>query len=109
MVIQLSIERTEPLTGSAADECGAPIHFVGWMAMLRAISDLVDSRAGEARRAGHADRSHPDDRTGHPGKAVQADETAQPSQVGPAGRDSLVEGISYLTLVQPTEELREQA
>jgi hypothetical protein len=43
MVIRLSIEQTEPLMGSATDERGAPVHFVGWMAMLRAISDLVDA------------------------------------------------------------------
>ena len=43
MVIQISIEQTQPLIGTASDERGVPVPFVGWMALLRAISDLVEA------------------------------------------------------------------
>lgn len=42
MVIRIAIDTTEPLSGTAATECCAPVPFVGWLEMLRAISDLVE-------------------------------------------------------------------
>jgi hypothetical protein len=42
MVIQLSIDATEPLAGTAVCERGGAIPFIGWFELLRAISALVD-------------------------------------------------------------------
>lgn len=42
MVIQISIDTTEPLAGTAACERGGSISFTGWFELLRAISALVD-------------------------------------------------------------------
>jgi hypothetical protein len=42
MVIQISINTTEPVAGTAAGELGTPIPFIGWFELLRAISALVD-------------------------------------------------------------------
>lgn len=110
MVIQLSIEQTEPLTGSAVDERGAPVHFVGWMAMLRAISDLVDSRADQPERssqpsrAGQTERGVADRSTADRGE-TDSDTTNRDEP----GRGIHTDVTTYLTLVQPTDELREQA
>lgn len=41
MLIRLSIEGTEPLAGSAATEGGDPLHFDGWLELLRVVSELV--------------------------------------------------------------------
>jgi hypothetical protein len=51
MLIQISIEKTEPLTGSAAIKGSGPVRFVGWLELLRAIADLVgaDGRSGDWR------------------------------------------------------------
>jgi hypothetical protein len=43
MVIRLAIEQTEPLTGTAANDSGEPVHFVGWLAMLKTISELIEA------------------------------------------------------------------
>lgn len=42
MVIRIAIDTTEPLSGTAATERCAPVPFVGWLEMLRAISELVE-------------------------------------------------------------------
>jgi hypothetical protein len=49
MLIRISIDKTEPLTGTAAAGMRAPVPFVGWLEMLRTISDLVgaDGRPGD--------------------------------------------------------------
>ena len=54
MVIQISIDKTEPLAGTAAVEPGAAIPFTGWFELLRAISALVDPAqlAGESSQQG---------------------------------------------------------
>ena len=41
MLIHLSIDSTEPLTGTAAAGTRPPIPFVGWLDLLRAISSVV--------------------------------------------------------------------
>ncbi|MCC7367222.1 MAG: hypothetical protein IT306_02295 [Chloroflexi bacterium] len=46
VVIQVSIDTTEPLTGSAFCEHRGPVPFVGWLQMLRAVSELVGEAAG---------------------------------------------------------------
>ena len=43
MVIQVFIDATEPLTGSASCNEREPVPFVGWRQMLRAVADLVGS------------------------------------------------------------------
>jgi len=45
MVIQISVDTTDPLAGTATIERGAPVPFTGWLELLRAISALVDSSA----------------------------------------------------------------
>ena len=41
MLIHVSIETADPLTGTAATAGRAPLPFVGWLELLRAISELV--------------------------------------------------------------------
>ncbi len=43
MVIQVIIDTTEPLTGSALCNEREPVPFVGWLQMLRAVAELVGS------------------------------------------------------------------
>ena len=43
MVIQVFIDTTEPLTGSASCKEREPVPFVGWLQMLRAVAELVGS------------------------------------------------------------------
>ena len=42
MVIRIAIDTTAPLVGTAAAERREPVHFVGWLELLRAISGLVE-------------------------------------------------------------------
>jgi hypothetical protein len=41
MLIRISIERTQPLAGTAEREDAAPVAFDGWLELLRAISELA--------------------------------------------------------------------
>jgi hypothetical protein len=41
MLIRISIERTQPLAGTAATEGSDPVHFDGWLELLRVVSELV--------------------------------------------------------------------
>jgi hypothetical protein len=45
MVIQISVDTTQPLAGTAAAERGAPVPFTGWLELLQAISGLVATAA----------------------------------------------------------------
>jgi hypothetical protein len=45
MLIRISIEKTEPLVGTAVTGRGAPVPFVGWLDLLRAISEVVGADA----------------------------------------------------------------
>ena len=52
MLISIQIEMTQPLTGTASSEGRGPVSFVGWMALLRAVSELtetMDESAGSGR------------------------------------------------------------
>ena len=40
LLICLSIETTEPLTGTAAIEAQEPLPFKGWLDLLRVITEL---------------------------------------------------------------------
>jgi hypothetical protein len=41
MLIRVWIERTQPLAGTAATEEAEPLHFDGWLELLRVLSELV--------------------------------------------------------------------
>ena len=41
MLIRISIESTQPLTGTAATGKAEPVPFDGWLELLRVISELV--------------------------------------------------------------------
>jgi hypothetical protein len=43
MQIRITIETTEPLTGTAATSGIAPQRFSGWLELLSALSALVDA------------------------------------------------------------------
>jgi hypothetical protein len=43
MVIHVSIEKTEPLTGTTSTDGKDSVPFVGWLDLLRAIAELVGS------------------------------------------------------------------
>ncbi len=42
-MIRISIETTEPLSGSATKEDAEPLSFVGWLDLLRVLSALVST------------------------------------------------------------------
>jgi hypothetical protein len=41
LLIRLWIERSQPLTGTAAVEGAEPLAFQGWLELLRVLSELV--------------------------------------------------------------------
>ena len=45
MLIQLMIETTQPLTGTATGASQQTVAFVGWLDLLRAVSELTDASA----------------------------------------------------------------
>jgi hypothetical protein len=47
MLIRLQIENLEPLAGKAASEGSYPLHFDGWLELLKVISELVEHRRGD--------------------------------------------------------------
>ena len=65
MVIRIAIDTTEPLSGTAATEHCAPVPFVGWLEMLRAISELVEPAKASCALA-HTEPAAP---TAHDGDA----------------------------------------
>ena len=48
MEIRLSIQTTQPLTGSAMTESEGPLPFAGWLELLQAVSTLVGADADAA-------------------------------------------------------------
>ncbi len=52
MLIQISIENIQPLTGSASSCGNEPLKFVGWLELFRAVADLVKAKE---RSAEHGD------------------------------------------------------
>jgi len=61
MLIRLSIDSTEPLTGTAAADTKPPVPFVGWLDLLRAISSVVgdDGSQGDDALAEHEATTEP--------------------------------------------------
>jgi hypothetical protein len=45
MVIQILVDTTQPLAGTATTELGGPVPFTGWLELLQAISGLVATGA----------------------------------------------------------------
>jgi hypothetical protein len=41
MLINIAIEKTQPLTGTATSNGKAPVPFAGWLELLRAVAELV--------------------------------------------------------------------
>jgi hypothetical protein len=41
MLIRISVQRTQPLAGAAVIEGRDPVHFDGWLELLRVVSELV--------------------------------------------------------------------
>ena len=69
MLIRISVESSQPLTGSAASDEAGPLYFKGWLELLRAVSELVTpARSGgeDANRAEATRSAKPgdDDDTG---------------------------------------------
>jgi hypothetical protein len=62
MLIRISVDSSQPLTGSAASDEAGPLYFDGWLELLRVVSELVTpARSGEdANRAGAAIPAEPD-------------------------------------------------
>ncbi len=61
MLIHVRIERSQPLAGTAAIEGSEPLHFDGWLELLRVVSELVAAGPGEdPNPANGADASKPD-------------------------------------------------
>ena len=48
MRITIDIDKTQPLTGTASTDGNGPVSFVGWMSLLRAISELTETVDGSA-------------------------------------------------------------
>ena len=64
MLIRISIESRQPLSGSAASDEAGPLYFDGWLELLRVVSELVtparsggeDAESGGGRYVGEARR-----------------------------------------------------
>jgi hypothetical protein len=41
VLIRIWVRSTQPLTGTAATKGSGPLHFDGWLELLRVISELV--------------------------------------------------------------------
>jgi hypothetical protein len=41
VLIRIWIHRTHPLAGTAATKGSGPLHFDGWLELLRVISELI--------------------------------------------------------------------
>lgn len=50
IVIRVTVENAEPLTGTAAGPPGEAIRFEGWLGLLNALSTLVGPRPARPRR-----------------------------------------------------------
>jgi hypothetical protein len=54
VLIRIWVHSTDPLAGTAAIEGNDPLHFDGWLELLRVISELVvaDTSAREKQTGG---------------------------------------------------------
>jgi hypothetical protein len=44
VLIRVWIERTQPLAGTATTGEAEPLHFDGWLELLRVLSELITAR-----------------------------------------------------------------
>ncbi len=49
MEIRISVQTTEPLAGTATAGSQGPLHFEGWLELLRVLSALVGPEGGSGR------------------------------------------------------------
>jgi hypothetical protein len=60
MELTLKIDDAErPPCGEIVGGAGAPVHFVGWLGLLRCLSDLVDSADRKVAASGLDRQLHP--------------------------------------------------
>ena len=59
MHINIEIEQTRPLTGTASSEGQGPVSFVGWMALLRVVADLTEAMEQAEGAPRHDDAGPP--------------------------------------------------
>ena len=92
LLIRIWVSRTEPLAGTAATKASEPLHFDGWLGLLRVVSELV---AGAPSSEGEDADSIPDQRpqaveqqfTRLHATRVTAPRPASPGDTHPAGRN----------------------
>ena len=59
MLINIEIEKTQPLTGTASSDGRGPVSFVGWMALLRVVAELTEAMEQVEDAARHDDEGPP--------------------------------------------------
>jgi hypothetical protein len=57
VLIRISIESTQPLTGTVARRRSQPRHFDGWLELLSRISELVGAETPVGARDSEAERA----------------------------------------------------
>jgi hypothetical protein len=55
MLINVTIEQTQPLTGSASTGGERSVSFVGWLELLRAIAELAEATGQSGDQSREAD------------------------------------------------------
>jgi hypothetical protein len=73
MEIRISIHTTEPLTGTATAGSEEPVHFEGWLELLRALSTLIGVGGDLARGKPGASQDLPTTEGGSDGHADDSD------------------------------------
>jgi hypothetical protein len=81
MEIRISIHTTEPLTGTATAGSAEPLHFVGWLELLRALSTLIEAGRDSAGGKPGASQDRPTKEEGSNGRADDSDVDNGPYQV----------------------------
>ena len=56
MLIRILIVSTEPLAGTAATDDVGPLHFDGWLKLLRVTSELIATASGGETNGDPADQ-----------------------------------------------------
>lgn len=62
MRITISLDGTDPPSGGAASDDGAPVLFTGWLGLLKALSELLspaEARAEPLPRPAEPERTPP--------------------------------------------------
>jgi hypothetical protein len=56
MLIHIRIENAQPLAGTAATEGAEPLHFDGWLELLRVVSELIAGASSGGEDTDAADK-----------------------------------------------------